>query len=252
MVDYFKVEPDVVRLMNKHFTPGRAGQKIQFIVRHHNAGITTTEQTWQTWQSRQASAHYQVEVSGRVGQLVWDRDTAWANANSLANARGIAIEHSNNGGAAQDWPIADATIEAGAKWAAALCHFYKLGRPQFGKNIRDHKEFSATACPYHLAFGGKYHNRWMNIAQEHYDWMVRGGKDPAKPETGDLTMADIGDIIDRLDLILDQMGPKHPTWSDESSFGLTADGHERTQRDGLIAKLNKIQADLDEIKAVIK
>lgn len=171
MPDYFKVEPDYTRLMNKHFTSGRGGRKIKYIVRHHNAGISTTDQTWNTWQYRQASAHYQIEPSGRVGQLVYDGDTAWANGNQTANQESITIEHSNSAGANQDWPISDATIEGGAKWAAALCWFYKLGRPEFGVNIRDHKEFYATSCPYHLAKGGKYHDRWMKIAQEHYDWM---------------------------------------------------------------------------------
>jgi hypothetical protein len=34
------------------------------------------EDVWNWWQTRKASAHYQVESSGRIGQLVWDRDTA--------------------------------------------------------------------------------------------------------------------------------------------------------------------------------
>lgn len=72
------------------------------------------------------------------------------------------------------------------------------------------------------------------------------------PDTGGLTMADINDITDRLDLILDQLGPKHPDWGEESSFGLTSEGLERTQRDGQIAffhdvltRLNRIEARLD-------
>ncbi|NKV28197.1 N-acetylmuramoyl-L-alanine amidase [Rhodococcus hoagii] len=180
MPDYATVTADYTRLMGKHFTPGRGGRKIRYIVRHHNAGISTTDDTWQTWQARQASAHYQIEVSGRVGQLVNDWDTAWANGNQAANQDSITIEHSNNGGAAQDWPISDATIEAGAKWAAALCLFYKLGRPQHGVNIRDHRDFYGTACPYHLAKGGKYHDRWMRIAQEHYD-ALSGATKPKTP-----------------------------------------------------------------------
>lgn len=170
VVDYFKVEPDYTRLMNKHYTRGRGGSRIEFITRHHNGGVSSTDGSWDTWQSREASAHYQIETTGRVGQLVNDGDTAWANGNASANARTIAIEHSNNGGA--DYAMNDATVVAGAKWAAALCWFYKLGRPQYGKNIRDHRDFYSTACPYHLANGGKYHARYMQVAQAHYDSMV--------------------------------------------------------------------------------
>lgn len=250
MVDYFKVQPDYTRLMQKHFTPGRGGRKIRYVVRHHNAGVSNTDQTWNTWQTRQASAHYQIEVNGRVGQLVYDRDTAWANGNSSANAESITIEHSNSGGAGSDWPISDATIDSGAKWAAALCWFYKLGRPEFGKNIRDHRDFYATACPYHLASGGKYHARYMRIAQAHYDWMVKGGN--TTTPTGGLTVSDINKIMQSLGRIEDQLGGKHPSWGEASSFGKDRNGNELTQRDGLIAKLNKMQADIDDIKKQVQ
>lgn len=167
---YLKVQPDEVRLMNKHFTPGRGGKKIRGIVRHHLAGVGTTKDVWNWWQVRRASAHYVVEPSTRVGQLVWDRDTAWASGD--LNAETIAIEHSNSAGAAQDWPIADNVIIAGARWAAALCLFYGLGRPEFGRNIFDHRDVMATSCPHHLAHGGKYHQRWMDEARAFYDVLV--------------------------------------------------------------------------------
>ena len=159
--------------LNRHYTPGRVFngvvRKIKYLVRHHNAGMLTTQGCWDVWQSRQASAHYQVEQSGRIGQLVRDTDTAWHAADALRNAESIGIEHANSGGANQDWPISDATIQAGGRLAAELCLKHGLGRPEFGKNIRDHKETGATACPYHLAAGGKYHAAWMKAAQEHYD-----------------------------------------------------------------------------------
>ena len=55
------------------------------------------------------------------------------------------------------------------------------------------------------------------------------------------TAADLEKKIDALarnvDLILDQIGPKLPDWGPQSSFGLDAQGRERTMRDGLIAAL---------------
>lgn len=183
MRSWENLEPDQYRLMNKHFTPGRGGRKIRYIVRHHTAGILTTDQVWNVWQSRQASAHYIVEPSGRIGQLVNDWDTAWANGNATANAESITIEHSNNGGAGADWPISDATIEEGAHLAAALCHGYGLGRPQFGKTIRDHREWSQTSCPHHLANGGKYHARYMQRAQFWYDQMSNPNPAPSPAPT---------------------------------------------------------------------
>lgn len=134
-------------------------------MRHHNAGILSIDQIWDVWQQRQASAHYQVDRFGMVGQLVWDSDTAWHAADTVRNQESIGIEHANSGGANLDWPISDATIEEGAHLAAALCLKHGLGRPVFGRNIRDHLETGATSCPFHLADGGKYHRKWMERAQ---------------------------------------------------------------------------------------
>lgn len=215
MKSWFTVEPDVVRLVGKHYTPGRGGARIEYVTRHHLAGNLTIDQTWNVWQTRQASAHYVVENSGRIGQLVWDRDTAWSNANAYSNARSVSIEHANSGG--PDYPISPTVIREGAKLAAALCWFYKLGRPVFGRNIRDHREFGQTSCPHHLANGGRYHAEWMRIAGEHYDWMVanapgtKPSPTPAPTSPKETTMSD-----PKIALILDQLaghpGDKFPGW----------------------------------------
>lgn len=177
MKDWHKLDADVVMLMNKHYTPGRAGKRIEFVVVHHNAGINSVKGVWDIWQYRQASAHYQVESNGIIGQLVWDRDTAWHAADADVNARSLGIEVSNSGGAAQDWPITDKAIEETAHLIAAICVHYKLGRPQAGKTVRFHREFTATTCPYHLAPGGKYHNTMMTRASYWYDQMTGATKE---------------------------------------------------------------------------
>lgn len=169
MKDWKTLQPDVVKLLNKHFTPGRNGNKIDKVVIHHNAGVLSIDQIWQVWQDRPASAHYQVETGGRIGQLVWDRDTAWHAANSWVNQTSIGIEFANSAGASADWPISSKTIEEGAHLVAAVCHYYKLGRPQAGTNVRFHREFTSTSCPHHLAPGGKYYDTLMSRAQFWYD-----------------------------------------------------------------------------------
>lgn len=162
--------------LNKNYTPGRffngSNRKVEYITRHHMGGIGGAKQCWEWWQNRTASAHFAVDPVGRVGQLVRESDTAWSNADSASNAVSIAIEHSNSAGPDQDWPIGNATIDGGARLAAELCLKHGLGRPQFGRNIRDHCEFGATVCPYHLRVGQKYHDRWMRVAQEHYNTLT--------------------------------------------------------------------------------
>lgn len=178
MKNWDKVEADEVRLLNKHFTSGRSGKKIDRIVIHHNAGNLSIAQIYNTWQSRRASAHYQVDKNGRIGQLVWDRDTAWHAANTDANQRSIGIEHANNA-FAPNWTVSGKTLEEGAHLVAALCVYYKLGRPSWGKNVFPHSRYTSTACP--GALGGSQQSKYMSRAQAWYDSMV-GGKAPSKPK----------------------------------------------------------------------
>lgn len=269
-MDWKNLEPDVYRLINKHYTPGRGGQQIKYIVRHHNAGILTIDGCWQVWQDRPASAHYQVENSGRIGQLVNDGDTAWHAANQLRNQQSIGIEHANSGGANEDWPISDTVIKQGARLAAALCRYYNLGRPEYGKNIKDHKETGQTSCPYHLAAGGKYHQAWMNEAQRFYDELTRGGGQkpaaakPVKKESKGITMNAVDQVnahtrafitgylspqIDALQEVWRQLrGPSGNGWP---QLGQDSQGRNLTPVDALAAirqQLAQIQTDVDELK----
>ena len=219
--NYYTVEPHATQL-TRSFTAGRGGRKIVGVVRHHMAANWNLARCVELWNSSGTSAHYTCNGTGGIGQAVWDRNTAWANGNQKANQELISIEHANSS-LAPGWSISDATIRAGARWAAALCLYYKLGRPVFGKNIFDHKQFNATACPMHLANGGKYHTAWMREAQSFYDKLVAksvnpdgspkaagGGSQSGAKNTG----ISKGDTLSaqaekRIELILDQLaGPE--------------------------------------------
>lgn len=177
MKNWETVDADEVRILSKHFSQGRGGHKVEFIGVHHNAGNLSIQQTYNVWQSRQASAHYQVDINGRIGQLVWDRDTAWALGNFDANQRSINIEHANNTGAAGGWTISEATLENGAHLVAALCKAFNLGRPVWGQNVRPHSQISPTACP--GAIGGAQRDAYMARAQYWYDQMTGSKPAPA-------------------------------------------------------------------------
>lgn len=181
-MDWMNVEPDKYNLLQKHYTPGRGGAKIEFVTLHHMAMIGDVDDCVRVWQDRAASAHYAISPTGMIGQAVNDSDTAWSNANQWSNQRSISIEHSNSAGPDQDWPISEATREAGAHLVAALCRYYKLGRPESGRNVRFHSIESggSTACPYHLRPGHKYHDAYIARAQYWYDQMTNAA--PKKEE----------------------------------------------------------------------
>ena len=156
-------------LMNVHYSTGRFGQSISKIVIHHNVGNLTTETIYSTWQTRAASAHYQVEANGTVGQLVLDSNTAWHAGNWTINTQSIGIEHADYKDGNGQWRMTEATINSGARLVAALCLQYSLGRPQWGVNVVGHNECVSTECPASLAVGGSQHDEYITKAQEWYD-----------------------------------------------------------------------------------
>lgn len=216
--NYYTVEPHATRRTTS-YNSGRGGKKVQYITRHHMAANWNLAQCVNMWNTSQTSAHYTINGTGGVGQAVYDGNTAWSNGNYASNQVSISIEHANSS-LGPSWSISDATIRAGARWAAALCLYYKLGRPVFGKNIRDHKEFNSTACPMHLANGGKYHAAWMSEAQSFYDLLaakkvnadgsLKAGTSPATNTTEDGMSAkaekQIGEIHHQLLNKWDQLG----------------------------------------------
>lgn len=177
MKNWENIEADENLILNKHFTPGRAGT-INKIVLHHNAGNLTIRGCYNVWQDREASAHYQVQSDGRIGQLVWDKDTAWHAGDFNANATSIGIEHADC--QTRPWMISNACLENGAHLVAALCKYYKLGRPTWMKNVFPHSHFSATECPASIA--GSQNAAYMKRAQEWYDAMMKGSSAPAAPK----------------------------------------------------------------------
>lgn len=165
-MNFTSLTADVVKILPVHFTQGRAGH-IQGVTIHHNAGNLTVEQCYNIWLSRPASAHYQVESSGRIGQLVWDNDTAWHAGNAWANSNTIGIEHADFGDG-----FTDECIDNGAHLVAALCLHYNLGEPKWLSNVFPHSHFSPTACPAGLQTS--YRDRYMNVAVAWYDKMRIG------------------------------------------------------------------------------
>lgn len=170
MKDWKSLEPDEYKLINVHYSAGRSGHSIKKVVLHHNAGNLTVQGCYNVWQTRAASAHYQVQSDGWIGQLVDDRNTAWHSGNWTVNCESIGIEHADI--SSSPWLISDACLENGAHLTAAVCLCYGLGRPEWRVNVFPHSDFSSTSCPASIA--GSQWQAYMNRAQEWYDAMQNG------------------------------------------------------------------------------
>jgi hypothetical protein len=166
-----------------HYTSGRGGNSIQYVVLHHNGGFNTLDNIVGTFNSRGVSAHYQVDQSGRVGQYVYDADTAYHAGSWNANQLSIGIEHAND--SIDPYSISEATLDAGAHLVAALCVRYGLGRPEYGSNVYPHRHFSSTDCPGSLGEDGSQREAYMARAQAYYDSMTNGTAVPDAPSGTD-------------------------------------------------------------------
>lgn len=208
-MDFENLRADVNRILTKHYTPGRGGRRIDKVVVHYNAANLSIEGCYSVWQSRKASAHYQVEEGGRIGQLVHDWDTAWHAGNFTVNQSSIGIEHANR----PDGTISPACLDAGAHLVAALCKIYSLGRPEWGKNVFPHKHFAATSCPGQI-YGSQKHE-YIKRAQYWYGVMM-GGAAPA-PAPAVPAPAPSG-------IVEDGLWGKDTTKALQRHFGTVADG----------------------------
>lgn len=236
MKSWKDLEPDKYTLVGSHrFTRGRSRPIDRIIIHHNAANNWTSEQVRDLWNnSREASAHYQVESNGIIGQLVNDSDTAWHAANADINARSIGIEHANISGPPH-WQISDKTVEEGAHLTAALCRGYKLGRPQWGANVFGHSQFASTSCPLQLAPGGEDHARYMQRAQYWYD-NPAGAPAPKPPIKEDVMAKGLETKITVAD------GTEHEAvnlikWTDERVYELTREG----------GTLERIEGKLDQL-----
>ena len=171
MKSWENLQADRNKILTNNYTPGRGGNSISRVVLHHNAGNLSIDSIHDLWENnRQASAHYQVTSDGEIGQIVWDKDTAWHSGNFHVNQTSIGIEHANNN--SDPWTISEACLVNGAHLTAAVCKYYGLGRPAWRKNVFPHSDFQSTACP--GSINGSQRDRYMSLAGQFYDDMVAG------------------------------------------------------------------------------
>lgn len=181
-MDWKNLQPDVYMRVAAGFTNGRP-YGISGVTVHHMAGNLTLEQCKAALDSNGTGAHYGV-AGVRVAQFVDDYNRAWACGDGIGtgggNDRTISIEHANDH--ADPWTVSEDTLDTGAHLTAAICVYYKLGRPEWGKNVWPHRHWSATACPGELY--GSQKDAYIARAQAWYDSMVNGAAEPEKTSQG--------------------------------------------------------------------
>jgi len=119
-------------------TVGRNGQTIHTIVLHSTYGSYLGSVAWLKNPTAKVSSHYIISETGKIRQLVDEKDTAWANGNLQSNRESIAIETTDN----KKKDITPKAKEALIWLVADIKKRHNI------KDIKYHREIVATACPF--------------------------------------------------------------------------------------------------------
>lgn len=139
--------------------------KKKSVTLHHNAGRLSHQGVLKVWQTRPASAHFDVDGSGAVAQYVKVNEYAWAAGSKQGNQESIHIEMAN-ATLAPRWTVAEATWRGAARLAGWL--FAKvIGEKPSKTNFFYHSHWSATACAGPFMDG--IYERVLKAAQDAYE-----------------------------------------------------------------------------------
>jgi hypothetical protein len=145
---------------------------------HHNGGNLTLAGCLSVWTTRPASAHFQVDARGNIGQYVEVDEYAWAVGDVTGNESSISIETADD--VLNPWHTADVTWKEAARLAGYL-HAHVLGFRPTDQSILPHRHWSATDCPgpYILSIFPQI----ITEAQTWYDHFKSGSTPPSPTPT---------------------------------------------------------------------
>lgn len=136
---------------------------------HHNGGVHAShEDVLETWKSREASAHFDVDVNGAIAQYVKVDEIAWGVGNWEGNVETISIEMADAVGAPL-WEISDVT-QVNALRLAAWLFVHVIGQRPSSSNFFPHQHWTSTDCPgpYVMARFASF----LSVVQANYDDMT--------------------------------------------------------------------------------
>lgn len=111
---------------------------------HHNGGKLSLRGILEVWKLRPASAQFQVDGGGNVGQYVKVNEYAWATGTTAGNQQSINIEMANSvvGG---NWEVAEVTWKEACRLAG--WNFARvIGAYPTRANVKLHKDWKETIC----------------------------------------------------------------------------------------------------------
>ena len=156
---------------------------------HHNGGRLSLDGIYQVWRTRRASAHFQVDANGNVGQYVDVRMYAWAVGNTYGNQHSISIEQCN-ATLAPKWEVGEKTWKSAARLAAWL-HWKVLGlAPVKGKTLFRHHDWAGAGTECAGPFIDAIWDTFCKEVVAQYN-VFKGGKTPNTPTVPTTTIGKV-------------------------------------------------------------
>jgi len=144
-IGYDKPVKDLIAGLNATGHVNHDSYRKLMVTIHHNGGVLSHEEVLATWQTRPASAHFDVDRFGAVAQYVKVDEYAWACGNTVGNEESISIEMSNTT-AGGIWPVAETTWREAARLAGWL-FAHVIGTRPDNSNLVPHHHWYSTECP---------------------------------------------------------------------------------------------------------
>lgn len=111
---------------------------------HHNGGRLSLQGCLDVWTYREASAHFQSDAQGNLGQYVRVNEYAWHAGNTQGNIESIGIEMCNET-LSPEWRVAEITWRSAARLAGWL--FWRvIGAAPTRETVHVHHDWKSTTC----------------------------------------------------------------------------------------------------------
>ena len=172
----------------KHVT--HTAYRKDMVTLHHNGGRLSHEGVLRVWETRPASAQFDVDAVGDIAQYVKANEYAWACGNTVGNQGSISIEMANSaiGG---DWPVGEPTWRSAARLSGWIFARIIGARPS-RDNLVPHHFWKPTTCagPYIDKIFGTI----LDLAGQHYE-AFSGASVPTPSPSGGKSLEQLADEV---------------------------------------------------------
>lgn len=164
---------------------------------HHNDGNLTLAGILQVWVDRPASAHFQIDVNGNVGQYVEVGEFAWADGSTDGNEHSISIETAD--ASLNPFTTSVETWQELARLTGWL-HAFAFDHPvrPSSASVFPHNHWTSTDCPGPYLLGS--FSKIIAKAAEWYDTFAKTKPSPSPvptppPTGGRLTLQQVAQQV---------------------------------------------------------